>query len=366
MRRRRRARRRGRLRASACVRPGMRLARGTEHRHAPAREQRGDAADVIAVMMRREDRRRASSRSRVEIVDAPGAASPGSTTAARRTLANQPDIVVRERGDGDNRRHGCIFGTAARACQPRSPSGSRRRSAAICSRASRRTSTRRSPTSSASTRCRSACPSARSSRRAASSRAGRSTTTRRPTSSPTRTGCRSPENSLDLIVLPHALEFTDDPHLMLREAYRVIRPEGQIVIAGFNPFSLFGAKRYFGRGADAAVERQLHRALPAEGLARAARLRRRRRAPRRLRAAVRARASGCIASGSSRRPATAGGRSPAASISCARPRRCSACACSRPRGSAASGARRRSRPAARAREGLDRRRHDCAAAAASR
>ena len=56
-----------------------------------------------------------------------------------------------------------------------------------------------------------------------------------------------PENSIDLIVLPHALEFTDDPHLMLREAYRVIRPEGQIVIAGFNPFSLFGAKRYFGR-----------------------------------------------------------------------------------------------------------------------
>jgi SAM-dependent methyltransferase len=56
------------------------------------------------------------------------------------------------------------------------------------------------------------------------------------------------ENSIDLILLPHALEFTDDPHLMLREAYRVIRPEGQIVVAGFNPFSLFGAKRYFGRG----------------------------------------------------------------------------------------------------------------------
>jgi SAM-dependent methyltransferase len=58
-----------------------------------------------------------------------------------------------------------------------------------------------------------------------------------------------PENSLDLIVLPHALEFTDDPHEMLREAYRVMRPEGEIVISGFNPFSLFGAKRYFGRGA---------------------------------------------------------------------------------------------------------------------
>jgi SAM-dependent methyltransferase len=55
------------------------------------------------------------------------------------------------------------------------------------------------------------------------------------------------ENTIDLIVMPHALEFTDDPHLMLREAWRVIRPDGQIVIAGFNPFSLFGAKRYFGR-----------------------------------------------------------------------------------------------------------------------
>ncbi len=56
------------------------------------------------------------------------------------------------------------------------------------------------------------------------------------------------ENEFDLIIIPHALEFTEDPHLMLREAYRVIRPEGQIVIAGFNPFSLYGAKRYFGRG----------------------------------------------------------------------------------------------------------------------
>jgi len=57
-----------------------------------------------------------------------------------------------------------------------------------------------------------------------------------------------PENALDLIVLPHALEFTVDPHRMLREAHRALRPGGQIVIAGFNPFSLFGARRYFGRG----------------------------------------------------------------------------------------------------------------------
>jgi SAM-dependent methyltransferase len=57
-----------------------------------------------------------------------------------------------------------------------------------------------------------------------------------------------PENTLDLIVLPHALEFSSDPHQLLREVYRAMRAEGQIVISGFNPFSLFGAKRYFGRG----------------------------------------------------------------------------------------------------------------------
>src|SRR5262245_31801879 len=57
-----------------------------------------------------------------------------------------------------------------------------------------------------------------------------------------------PENSLDLVVLPHALEFSDEPHKLLREVYRTVRPEGQVVLAGFNPFSLFGAKRYFGRG----------------------------------------------------------------------------------------------------------------------
>jgi len=55
------------------------------------------------------------------------------------------------------------------------------------------------------------------------------------------------ENSMDLIVLPHVLEFTDEPHQLLREVHRVIRPEGQVMIAGFNPFSLFGVKRYFGR-----------------------------------------------------------------------------------------------------------------------
>lgn len=44
--------------------------------------------------------------------------------------------------------------------------------------------------------------------------------------------------SLDLLVLPHALEVAEDPHRLLREAQRVLIPEGRLVIAGFNPWSL--------------------------------------------------------------------------------------------------------------------------------
>ena len=53
--------------------------------------------------------------------------------------------------------------------------------------------------------------------------------------------------SVDLVVLPHVLEFSHDPHQILREAERVLMPEGQIVIAGFNPLSLWGLKRWLGR-----------------------------------------------------------------------------------------------------------------------
>src|SRR5262245_16070061 len=41
--------------------------------------------------------------------------------------------------------------------------------------------------------------------------------------------------SLDLIVLPHALELARDAHQALREVDRVLRPEGRVVILGFNP-----------------------------------------------------------------------------------------------------------------------------------
>lgn len=54
-------------------------------------------------------------------------------------------------------------------------------------------------------------------------------------------------NSLDLVVLPHVLEFDDNPHQVLREVERVLVPEGSVVVAGFNPFSLWGAKRRLSR-----------------------------------------------------------------------------------------------------------------------
>lgn len=49
--------------------------------------------------------------------------------------------------------------------------------------------------------------------------------------------------SIDLVVLPHILEFVDNPHQVLREVERVLVPEGQVVITGFNPYSLWGLRR---------------------------------------------------------------------------------------------------------------------------
>ena len=53
--------------------------------------------------------------------------------------------------------------------------------------------------------------------------------------------------SIDLMVLPHVLEFAADPHQILREVDRVLRPEGRLVISGFNPASLWGARQYVSR-----------------------------------------------------------------------------------------------------------------------
>jgi SAM-dependent methyltransferase len=55
-----------------------------------------------------------------------------------------------------------------------------------------------------------------------------------------------PNSSIDLVVLPHALELARDPHHTLREVERVLVPEGRVVIAGFNPASLWGLRQRAG------------------------------------------------------------------------------------------------------------------------
>lgn len=52
-----------------------------------------------------------------------------------------------------------------------------------------------------------------------------------------------PEASLDLVVLPHTLELSPDPHATLREVARVLVPEGRVVICGLNPASLWGLRQ---------------------------------------------------------------------------------------------------------------------------
>ena len=54
-------------------------------------------------------------------------------------------------------------------------------------------------------------------------------------------------NTADLILLPHTLEFSQNPHQILREVVRALVPEGQVVLSGFNPWSLWGGRRLFTR-----------------------------------------------------------------------------------------------------------------------
>lgn len=49
--------------------------------------------------------------------------------------------------------------------------------------------------------------------------------------------------SVDLVVLPHTLEFTDHSQKLLTEACRIVKPEGHIIILGFNPYSFWGLKK---------------------------------------------------------------------------------------------------------------------------
>jgi SAM-dependent methyltransferase len=49
-------------------------------------------------------------------------------------------------------------------------------------------------------------------------------------------------DSVDAVLLPHTLEHVPDPHAVLREVERILLGEGHVVVVGFRPFSLWGAR----------------------------------------------------------------------------------------------------------------------------
>lgn len=53
--------------------------------------------------------------------------------------------------------------------------------------------------------------------------------------------------SIDLVILPHTLDFIDNPHRLLLEACKIVKPEGDIIIMGFNPLSFWGLKKYISK-----------------------------------------------------------------------------------------------------------------------
>jgi SAM-dependent methyltransferase len=54
-------------------------------------------------------------------------------------------------------------------------------------------------------------------------------------------------DSLDAVLLPHTLDFAADPHQVLREAERVLIPEGRLILLGFNALSPWALLRLTGR-----------------------------------------------------------------------------------------------------------------------
>jgi len=54
------------------------------------------------------------------------------------------------------------------------------------------------------------------------------------------------DSSIDLALLFHTLDYCADPHRVLREVSQSLSPEGVLVLTGFHPYSLWGAKRRLG------------------------------------------------------------------------------------------------------------------------
>lgn len=65
----------------------------------------------------------------------------------------------------------------------------------------------------------------------------------RPSQLPVLSDC------IDAALLPHTLEFAPDPYAILREVDRVLVAEGQLLVLGFRPWSLWGMRARWSRAA---------------------------------------------------------------------------------------------------------------------
>ncbi|HET7757306.1 MAG TPA: methyltransferase domain-containing protein [Steroidobacteraceae bacterium] len=74
-------------------------------------------------------------------------------------------------------------------------------------------------------------------------------------------------DSIDAALLPHTLEFAADPYAILREVDRVLTGEGQLLVLGFRPWSLWGIRaRASRRGFPPGMRRVLSEKLVREWL----------------------------------------------------------------------------------------------------
>lgn len=55
--------------------------------------------------------------------------------------------------------------------------------------------------------------------------------------------------SVDMVILPHLLEFDRHKHQVLREVERILKPEGKLTIISFNPWNIYVNLQYMRRRA---------------------------------------------------------------------------------------------------------------------
>ncbi|SUA35974.1 putative methyltransferase [Neisseria zoodegmatis] len=53
------------------------------------------------------------------------------------------------------------------------------------------------------------------------------------------------QSTLDLLLMPHTLETNTSTEQILSQAFQTLKPEGRIILTGFNPYSLWRLRNWF-------------------------------------------------------------------------------------------------------------------------